>query len=196
MSPEASTTPLNTRTEPNGFKFLYSIIVIGCLIIVDGCVFFAPSPKITQHFDKLVVMDTPSIPNYETSLLGQLRICRTFYQTYKDEFDMILIVSNIPWGSNEHRTLEEWGQMRTVRNEVQGIGVTQRDHGKWFGSLKKLKGILHLPTNHSLIIGAPLHEIMHLWVANKKVIPSIMKSHWGISSVNGQLGGFDRELLL
>lgn len=86
--------------------------------------------------------------------------------------------------------------MRTVRNEVQGIGVTQRDHGKWFGSLKKLKGILHLPTNHSLIIGAPLHEIMHLWVANKKVIPSIMKSHWGISSVNGQLGGFDRELLL
>ena len=196
MRPAASTKALTTRTEPHRFKFLLSIIVFGCLIVLDGCVFFAPSPKITQHFDNLVVMDTPSIPNYETSLLGQIRICRTFYQSYKDEFDMILIISNIPWGGSDHRSLEEWGQMRTVRNEVQGIGVTQRNHGKWFGSLKKLKGILHLPTNQSLVIGAPLHEIMHLWVANKQVIPSIMKNHWGISSVNGQLGGFDMTTLV
>ena len=71
--------------------------------------FFAPSPKITQHFDNLVVMDTPSIPNYETSLLGQLRICRKFYQSYKDEFDMLLIISNLPWGSNEYWSLEGMG---------------------------------------------------------------------------------------
>ena len=196
MSPETSTKELNKRTEPNGFKFLLSIIVFGYLIVVGGCVVFAPSPKITHHFDNLVVMDTPTVPNYEKGLIGQLKICRTFYQYYKDEFDVILIISNITFGSNEYRSLRAKGQMRIVRNEVQGIGVTLQDHGKWFGSNKKLKGVIHLPTKLSLIVGAPLHEIMHLWVANKEVIPSIIKDHWGISSVNGNLGGFDMTTLV
>ena len=37
--------------------------------------------------------------------------------------------------------------------------------------------------------GGGLHEMMHRWANH--VIPTSVGSHWGFSSANGQLGGFD-----
>jgi len=186
-------TSESTPTKLNTFFFIS--VFVG-LLLVGGCALFAPSPKITHHLDDLVVMDIPAIQNYERSFWGQIRICRTFYQSYDDDFDVILILSNIPWGSEQLNALRIHGRMKLVRNSVQGTGIRRFDSGKLHGSPSKLKGILDLPTHHALLLGYSLHELAHLWVVNHRVIPTTSKHHWGFSSVNGVLGGFDRTTLV
>lgn len=185
-----------SESTPTKLKTFFFIPVFVGLLLVGGCALFAPSPKITHHLDDLVVMDIPAIQNYERSFWGQIRICRTFYQSYDDDFDVILILSNIPWGSEQLKALRIHGRMKLVRNSVQGTGIRRFDSGKLHGSPSKLKGILDLPTHHALLLGYSLHELAHLWVVNHRVIPTTTKHHWGFSSVNGVLGGFDRTTLV
>ena len=184
---------VSTRTILNP---LVGIPALVGLLLVGGCALLAPAPKITHHFDNLVVMDIPAIKNYERSVLGQIRICQTFYRSYNDDFDVVLILANIPWGGERYNALRTRGQMNLVRNSVQGTGIREIDSGNRYGSLIKLKGILYLPTIYSILLGASLHEIAHLWVINSRILPTTMKDHWGFSSVNGSLGGFDIATLV
>lgn len=86
--------------------------------------------------------------------------------------------------------------MIVVRNTEEGTGVAVHRQGKRFGSKSRLRGIVVLPHASSLIRGYALHEIMHLWFYDMEIIPTTVEGHWGFSSVNGQLGGFNKELLV
>ncbi len=183
-------------STPTILNPLVGIPALVGLLLVGGCALLAPAPKITHHLDNLVVMDIPEIRNYESSYWGQIRICRTFYQSYNDDFDIVLIISNIPWGSHEKSRLTIDGFLKLVRNSVQGTGIRRFDSGNLFGSPSKLKGVLWLPAHHSLLLGYSLHEILHLWAVNYRVIPTSYKHHWGFSSVHGSLGGFDLTSLV
>ena len=181
----------SSPSTPTILNPLVGIPALVGLLLVGGCALLAPAPKITHHLDNLVVMDIPEIRNYESSYWGQIRICRTFYQSYNDDFDIVLIISNIPWGSHEKIRLTIDGFLKLVRNSVKGTGIRRFNSGNLFGSPTTLKGVLWLPAHHSLLLGYSLHEILHLWVINHRVIPTTYKHHWGFSSVHGSLGGFD-----
>ena len=58
-----------------------------------------------------------------------------------------------------------------------------------YGSVQTLKGVIHFPFNRALRSGPSLHEILHAWANH--TIPTAVGAHWGFSSANGQLGGFD-----
>lgn len=158
-----------------------------------GCANFLNPPTITHEFDNFVVMET-SRNLLENSNVGRKAISRTFYQYYEDEFDLIVIVYNVP--STVSSNIPRSGQMNVVRNSILGDGVKQKDIGNRFGSTRVLKGIISLFHKDYTLGGPLLHEIMHLWVIDIEVIPTSAKAHWGFSSVNGQLGGFDGESLV
>ena len=55
----------------------------------------------------------------------------------------------------------------------------------------RLIGLIHFTYRDGILWGPGLHEVMHAW-ANYIVDPgSRVGAHWGFSSANGQLGGFD-----
>ena len=118
-----------------------------------------------------------------------------FYQHFKDEFDFLLVVRNlihdvdVPW-------VPPAGLFRSVSNNVQGIGVSLFSNAQRWGSSGKLQGVGFFPyVGDSSREWAPIgrgpgiHEFMHRWAND--VVPSSDLSHWGFSSANGLLGGFD-----
>ncbi len=54
--------------------------------------------------------------------------------------------------------------------------------------------MIHFPYRAGLWRGPGLHELMHSWA--NYAVPTATRSHWGFSSANGQLGGFDRDNLV
>lgn len=60
-----------------------------------------------------------------------------------------------------------------------------------------LRGYVFLPTKEQLVAGRFLHEFAHFWAAHLTGPPELLtqihdhNSHWGFTSVGGQLGGWD-----
>ena len=123
-------------------------------------------------------------------------ICKTFYKNYQDVFDVLFVISNVPRQKFVDGEVGYYGVMAVVRNDELGTGVEIFDHGGWFYSQSTLRGVMHLPAKDLLGGGPSLHEFMHLWVLDREVIPTVIEGHWGFSSVNGQLGGFDINKLV
>ncbi|MCY3883864.1 MAG: hypothetical protein OXG24_03000 [Gammaproteobacteria bacterium] len=150
---------------------------------------------ITHQLDDLVVMKTArSLLRRDRGLIFE--ICKTFYKSYQDVFDVIIVVSNIPKDVFDNSKIGYHGAMATVRNVEIGTGASQFDHGDMFFSRNSLRGVMHLPSANLLMGGPSLHEFMHLWVVDREVIPTVLEAHWGFSSVHGQLGGFDLDNLV
>ena len=171
------------------------LLMVGCLMYVSGCVAVLPTPKITHYSDNFVVMETPSNADL-SSLAGMVKICREFYRHYEDAFDILVLVYNA-----EDEVMDRWnttrkGSMAVVRHDETGTGKEAVDIGRSFGSESRLKGVVQLASPQRIIDGSLLHEIMHLWVLQVDIIPSVIESHWGFSSVGGLLGGFQRDNLL
>ena len=78
-------------------------------------------------------------------------------------------------------------------NDTEGTG---RDifFNRGPGSAGKLRGMLHFPYRAGLQWGPGLHELMHSWA--NYAVPTAVGGHWGFSSADGQLGGFDRDNLV
>ena len=85
----------------------------------------------------------------------------------------------------------------SIRNDVEGIGAPIfTDNNRW-GSVGKLQGVInfggysiyHHREFSILAEGPTLHELMHQWANH--IVPTFSGSHWGFSSANGVLGGFD-----
>lgn len=171
-----------------------------CLILLLGSACSLTRPAITQHLDELVVVKVKR--DLGQVNIGHFAIVKEFYKHYDDEFDMLVIISNFP-KSDDDRTDQlpsgkgVWyaGALYQVRNSTLGIGDEVFDRSRFMGSPQKLMGFLHLPYRGHLLWGPTLHELIHLWVGDE-VIPSDFPTHWGFSSVHGQLGGFDREKLV
>ena len=177
-------------------KFARCLFAIVCLILLSGCAGLLPRPAITQHNDSHVVMNTHEQFNL-TSRWGITKICREFYRHYEDAFDVLILVY-----FNHDGNLEHWGgtnvvgRMITIRNVERGTGQPVFDSGSIFGSESRLKGVVQLTNTKQILNGDLLHELMHSWVSNREVIPTMYKGHWGFSSIAGQLGGFQSDELL
>ncbi len=120
-----------------------------------------------------------------------------FYENFDDAFDFLIIVTNLP---EAERPVSYIGRYLHVKNDVQGIGLSIfSDNSNW-GSAGKLQGVIDFPIYSTyyklgrsvLFEGPTLHELMHRW-ANFIVPPyeAAIGAHWGFTSVNGILGGFD-----
>ncbi len=121
-----------------------------------------------------------------------------FYEHFNDEFDFLMVVPALAQGQAE----SSYGAFyHGVKNDVQGIGESLYSDDRWeFAG--KLQGVIYFATYATygdffalgvrwsiLTDGTPLHELMHRWASF--IVPTGYGSHWGFSSADGYLGGFD-----
>ena len=111
-----------------------------------------------------------------------------FFEYFEDEFDFLFLVSNIDTFVLRRGTFISH-YYRPVRNNVNGIGISISARGARVGSEETLQGAIELAYLNAFSRGPSLHELMHRWA--NYVLPNSTYSHWGFSSANGQLGGFD-----
>ena len=114
------------------------------------------------------------------------------YTDFEDVFDFVMFFSNLD-DAADHENLRYYGLYAPVRNDTAGTG-TSVFYTNRYGSAEKLKGVIHFPYNRALLEGPSLHELNHAWA--NYVIPTAVNAHWGFSSANGQLGGFDLHNLV
>ncbi len=146
---------------------------------------------VAKHDDRIVVMGVPG--RLRTDPIDFDALARAFFTHYEDAFDYLMVLSNLPeYGDSEHYTYA--GIHLSVRNDVKGTGKSMYSKNRELGSAGRLNAILHFPYNTALPRGPFLHEILHSWA--NFTIPTAAGGHWGFSSANGQLGGFDRANLV
>ena len=118
---------------------------------------------------------------------------RRFYQHFKDEFDFLLVVRNLTYGVDIDPSVS--GVFIPVSNNVQGIGERLFSNAQRWGSSGKLQGVAFFPDVEKpgsrwtpIGRGPGIHELMHRWA---NFVVAAGHPHWGFSSANGILGGFD-----
>ncbi len=153
---------------------------------------------LTTNEDPLVYNDNVFVlPVLEDLTAGQLQLrdyAVRFYEYFQDDFDFLFFVSNLSLFNHNPFEPTWWkpeyhGRHVGVMNDVQGIGQEMFSRNDEWGSEDALQGIIHLSYSGSFFIGPALHELMHRW--GNSIVPTGFGSHWGFSSSNGQLGGFD-----
>ena len=117
---------------------------------------------------------------------------REIYRWFDDDFDYLVFVSNLSSREDFEGSVYS-GTYRHVMNDTEGTG---RDifFNADPGSAGKLRGMIHFPHRGGLWRGPGLHELLHSWA--NYAVPTVSRSHWGFSSANGQLGGFDSDDLV
>ena len=154
-----------------------------------------PGSQLLQLIDdRILVMRVPEDLT-ETSLRNGLDVtayAQEIYRWFDDEFDYLVFLSNLSSREDFNGSVYS-GTYRHVMNDTTGTG---RDifFDSEPGSAGKLRGMLHFPHRRGLWRGPGLHEFMHPWA--NYAVPTTHRSHWGFSSANGQLGGFDRDDLV
>ena len=142
-----------------------------------------------------------------------LRLLLDVYENFEDDFDFIFLVNN------DLIDGVDWPYIGTYlgwSNNNSGISLDTEtfDMTRLTGSKGKLKGTIHFPFKDKSIQNGPsLHEVLHHWGnfslakgdlqaqslyedGNDYFLPEISSgSHWGLTSINGQLGGFNKDTL-
>lgn len=137
-----------------------------------------------------------------------------FYEYFSDKFDFLIFLPSL---LNTQIAPEDYTFSAFFdggpSNDVKGIGLSSY-FSSIYGSAGKLQGVIYFRTafnrwdgtsdysdilfsdssfhshERSNIISDILpHELMHRWA--NYIVPSINSSHWGLSSADGVLGGFD-----
>ena len=146
----------------------------------------------TQFNENLVVME---ISGETSASLRQndwtyfYELAPKLYEIYEDVFDFLFVFTNTALDHGGY-----CGLYNTVNNAATGTGVTTLNLGRFLGSPSKLLGVVEIVGDFCVDPSAMLHEIMHQW--GNFVLPSSTNDpHWGFSSANGVLGGFDRREL-
>ncbi len=170
----------NISFSPNG-QYLQ-------LLIDGGPEAFNPAPlTINSYQDPQYIMD----------------VTQSIYEVVEDDYDVIVFVGNA-----ETSTASYLGQANEISNNTEGLGAriwsTAECHGSKDG---RLRGTITLPSIASLwdeeygSSATLVHEFLHLW-AGADILPvfedfngDINGGHWGVTSVNGQLGGFSLKSL-
>ena len=144
--------------------------------------------------DKVLVMRVPEDLT-EKHVYNGLRLeayAREIYRWFDDEFDYLVFLSNLSSIEGFNGRVY-YGVYRPVMNDAKGTGRSIFfDSGP--GSAGKLRGMLHFPYRAGLWWGPGLHEFLHSWA--NYTVPTAVGGHWGFSSADGQLGGFDRDNLV
>ena len=122
----------------------------------------------------------------------RLEIPKKLYQYFKDDFDVIMLISN---ETSKPATISYYGVNWPLANSVEGIGMSIYSNASYVGSEGKLFSIMHLPYLDAIKFGPTLHEFCHCWA--NSAIPTVVSGHWGFCGGNtpGQLGGFKQSTL-
>ena len=143
-------------------------------------------------------MDQLAEPDNETLS----KISNHIYEHFKDEFDFIFFICNAASAEEIHATVA--GYSMCVKTNIKGIGQESYDNSASFGSEGRLKSLNVITNYQGMYSSGPiLHEIFHYWGAmdigqehvdeeGNRLEDSV---HWGMSSVNGSVGGFRLDLL-
>ena len=107
-----------------------------------------------------------------------------FFEYFDDEFDFLIFVFHV---KNNVRNYA--GRYQSVKNDVEGIGVEKSSDGDRYGSAGKLQGVIDIINFSQIARLVMIHELMHRWA--NYIIPTGREFHWGFSSANGRIGGFD-----
>ena len=138
------------------------------------------------HNDRVVVMGIPGRVEAQDDFEP---VVETFLAHYEDVFDFLFIIPNLIRG--EENEFFNGGFYQAVRNEIEGIG-----QGIWHNgwSQGQLQGVIYLSYVDHIWYRMSLHELAHAWANH--IIPTNAEGHWGFSSANGLLGGFDPATLI
>ena len=107
-----------------------------------------------------------------------------FYELFEDEFDFLIVMSNIELGDDNFRRYR--GAYYGVSNDVEGIGIDTFHNDGW-GSNGWLQGVVHLPYKQGFGEGPVLHELMHRW--GNSIVHGL-GGHWGWSERAWATGRF------
>ena len=162
-------TPV-TFTEPGIYNDNVFVLPVSEDLVVDGAAIHLPTEEYTKRF----------------------------YEHFEDEFDFLFVARNLVYGLD---TLGICADYTLVKNDVQGIGEPLFSDTSGWGSPGRLQGVIGFryvgyasPEEQEwtpIGRGPGLHEVMHRWA--NFIVPT--GAHWGFSSANGLLGGFDIALL-
>ena len=149
----------------------------------------SPPPQVASvHNDSIVVLhvgeDIAALDLFTGLPLDAYS--SALYTHFEDAFDFVMFFSNLAMGGHEDPRYE--GVYSAVRNDTAGVGL-RTFYDNRYGSAERLKGVIHFPHNRALLFGPALHELLHAWA--NYAVPSAVEAHWGFSSADGQLGGFD-----
>lgn len=112
---------------------------------------------------------------------------------FDDQFDFVVLTHNASRSLPDATYL---GIHFRASNTVSGIGRPLTSQAGTFGSAGNLQSVIHLPVRSGLRGGPSLHEFMHRWGNSLQSLRGDREGHWGFSSVNGVLGGFDVDRLV
>ncbi len=142
------------------------------------------------HNDNVLVMqvdeDIAAATVFDDGL-PMRRYATDVYAHFQDAFDHLLFFSNLN-SIRHHEGSPYYGIYLSVMNDTEGLGQAEYFDAD-YGSAGKLRGVIHFPYNEALAFGPSLHELQHAW--SNYALPTTVGAHWGFSSADGQLGGFD-----
>lgn len=108
-----------------------------------------------------------------------------FYKSFADAYDFLFLFPDTPYGA-AGRTIQ-------VRNDITGLGLPLLDDSAQYGGPRALQAFAAIDFDSDPPL---LHEFLHRWGNGfHPTFDTAYVSHWGYSSVNGQLGGFDGATL-
>ncbi len=146
-----------------------------------------PDIVVTVDGDPLIYNDNVFVlPVEEPLAAGRLPLqeyATRFYEKFEDAFDFLILISNLDFGESN----DPLGTHYFVRNDVLGIGLPVSSSASW-GSGNKLQSVLGFSYYYAMANGPTLHEMTHRWA---NYIVGNQQPHWGFTSADGQLGGFD-----
>ena len=153
---------------------------------------FQASRLIRMYNDNVLVMHADYELEHPFQAESQLPLySRALYRWFEDAFDFLFLLWNFDTFEEGATALGGGvgGFHAGVSNDIGGIGQRNYYDSRYLSS-GRLRGVMFFPTNVSLLEGATLHEIMHAW--GNMIFKGNAGPHWGYSSANGILGGFDR----
>ncbi len=181
----------NTRTVIPLPEELCSRLESNLKIKIDGTGIYCPEPLpegTLIYNDNLLVFPVEKGTSTFNSELFPSYIA-SIYSNFADNFHHIVLIS----ASKIYRDFQGNynGFHSPLANDIQGIGKRIFSYSALWGSTGNLKGYIHIPSLH-VSRRTMVHELMHPWA--NSVIPPF--GHWGFSSVNGALGGFNIDDLV
>ena len=110
---------------------------------------------------------------------------KEFYRYFEDNFDFIVVLRNL---DRFESSFGYAGISLSASSDVLGIGIDPFQNGGVWGSYGKLLSVVELVEYDGIKNGPMLHELVHQWGVDIIDGPG---GHWGFSSADGLLGGFD-----
>jgi len=112
-----------------------------------------------------------------------------FYERFHDDFDFLIFVSNFYWLNRPPTWKKDFVAIYSAAsNDIPGIGQRLYSDTREWGSEGALQGAIYI-AHADYLFRSGAHEIMHRW--GNDIVPTVDRAHWGFSSANGEIGGFD-----